>query len=273
MRGDKQLLFDRTFPLLDPADPIDATLGKDALAAVVRSHLALAKGYRLDAATDPRRRHGRARLRAWQAARLAHTHADLLASRDCGRAATFFLSDLYGPRDVSLRDQEVERVLPTLTAVLPHAGVQTLALALAVDALSEQLDAAMVQELQRQERIDDIDADAYATAYRAATERRSRSRQLDLIFEVGAALDRLARVPLLSGALGLMGLPAHAVGLGQLFDFLENGLAAFRAMESGAAFLATLERRERAILDRLFAGDPHPFEIDRARASADREEP
>ena len=40
-------------------------------------------------------------LRAWQAARLARTHKDLLESRRFHDAAQFFLDDLYGPNDLS----------------------------------------------------------------------------------------------------------------------------------------------------------------------------
>ena len=48
--------------------------------------------------------------------------------------------------------------------------------------------------------------------------------------------------------------PAHAAGYGQLHDFLERGYHAFRKMDGADEFLATIDRRERALMDDLFAG-------------------
>jgi hypothetical protein len=59
------------------------------------------------------------RLKEWQAARLARTYADLLASRATDPAAEFFLSDLYGPKDFRSRDEELARVVPIMVRVLP----------------------------------------------------------------------------------------------------------------------------------------------------------
>ena len=88
-------------------------------------------------------------LRAFQAARLARTHADLRHSPRYGRAAEFFLTDLYSPRDLGPRDAEIERVLPLMTNTLPVSGLRALLLAAEVDAVSEQFDAAMVNALRQ----------------------------------------------------------------------------------------------------------------------------
>ena len=89
----------------------------------------------------------RARLRAWQAARLARTHRDLLESRRFHDAAVFFLTDLYGPRDLSRHIEEVRRLVPVMTSVLPDSGLATVAHAMELNALSESLDGAMVESL------------------------------------------------------------------------------------------------------------------------------
>jgi len=49
-----------------------------------------------------------------------------------------------------------------------------------------------------------------------------------------------------------MGGPARLAGLSGLQDFLEGGYAAFRAMEGAGEFLATFERREAGLLDRIY---------------------
>ncbi len=234
---------------------------KEHWVAQLRHHLGQAKALRAAACSDPRNAEDRLRLRAWQADRLAATYRDLLDSERYHDAARFFLSDLYGPKDFSERDHEVERILPTLAATLPAAGIRTVALAIEVDALSEELDAALIAELRRAGAMAALDAAAYARAYPRAGHCKERERQLKLINEVGEALAALTRKPLVSAALRLMRAPARLAGLAELHAFLENGYRAFLRMGDSAEFLATIATREEIILQQLYAGAAQPFEI------------
>lgn len=235
---------------------------KQKSAAAVRQHLQAAKTLRQKINAQPNAARERLCLREWQAARLARSYADLLASERYGKAAQFFLSDLYGPKDFSSRDEEVERILPMLIAMLPASALQTIALAVELDALTELLDSAMVVELRAQRRIDDIDEDAYAAAYRAVGRRAERQRQIVLIRETGEALEKLAQKSLLTTVLKLMRRPAHLAGLGELHEFLDKGFAAFRQMGDATDFLDRIESKERQLLDNLFCGAGQPFVID-----------
>ena len=124
-------------------------------------------------------------LRAWQAARLARTHRDLLESRRFHAAAEFFLTDIYGPRDLSRHIEEVRRIVPMMTSVLPDSGLATVAHAMELNALSESLDGAMVEALG--EKAAHITDEAYAEAYRAVDRTQDRGRQIDLIELLGQA--------------------------------------------------------------------------------------
>jgi hypothetical protein len=77
----------------------------------------------VDAATRARRDE----LRAWQARRLAFTHADLLATPRYRDATRFFLDELYGVKDFSQRDAELARVVGILAAELPASQAAGLA--------------------------------------------------------------------------------------------------------------------------------------------------
>jgi len=240
------------------------TAEKPVIAEQLRTHLRRAAALRNVVNADPDDAQDRLYLRAFQAQRLARTHADLLASPRYGPAASFFLTDLYGPKDFSARDAEVERILPTLVATLPGAGVQTLALAIEVDALSEELDAAMVIALRADAKLASLAQlrdDRYAAAYRRCGRRKVRERQLVLIHEVGMALAALAHKPLVHTALRLMRTPAKLAGLGELQRFLETGFDAFRHMGHADEFLQHIVTRETAILQRLYAGVVYPFEL------------
>ena len=111
----------------------------------------------------PARREATLALKRWQSGRLARTYDDLLASARHGDAARFFFEDLYGPKDFSKRDADVARILPKLRALLPAAALSTIADALELDCLSEELD----QALATSAATAIIDEDGYAAAYRA----------------------------------------------------------------------------------------------------------
>jgi len=224
----------------------------------LRQHLHAAKALRQLANDAPEAARKRLLLREWQAARLSRTYPDLLGSERFGEAAQFFLSDLYGPKDFSSRDEEVERIMPLMLNILPLSALQTLSLAIEVDALTEDLDAAMVVELDKT-GFEAIDESAYADAYRKVGRRADRQRQIDLIQATGEALDRLAKKPLLTTLLKLMRGPAHLAGLGDLHEFLESGFDAFRHMGDARGFLDTIETRERRVLENLFSGAAQPF--------------
>jgi hypothetical protein len=232
---------------------------KQQSAEALRRHLQTAKMLRQQANADENSARDRLRLRTWQAERLARSYAHLLASERYGKAARFFLNDLYGPKDFSSRDEEVERILPMLLAMLPASALHTLALAVELDALSELLDSEMILELRAAECIDNIDESAYAAAYRAVGQRPERQRQIILMRQIGEAVELLAQKSLLSTVLKLMRGPAHLAGLGELHEFLENGFNAFRHMGDATEFLDCIEGKEQKLLENMFSGAKNPF--------------
>jgi len=189
----------------------------------------------------------RLRLRQWQAARLARTHADLLAHPKYAAAARFFLTDLYGPQDHGIDAETIQRVLPLMKKGLPVSGLETVTDAIELDALSESLDADMAALVEG--------GATYGEAYRQTGRRDDRARQIELIRHLGHRMEALAKAPLIGLALKAMRKPARLAGYGDLLDFLERGYAAFRHREAAHAFIETVARREEAISAALFSGD------------------
>ena len=196
----------------------------------------------------------RALLRRWQAARLARTHQDLLASRRFHDAAEFFLVDLYGPKELSRHIEDVRRILPVMTKFLPEYGLTTVAHAVELNVLSESLDGAMVEALGAETAT--ITDATYAVAYRQVGRAEDRKRQIDLIALLGEALDKLTHQRFIGTALTMMRKPAELAGLAELQGFLERGYRAFGAMRGGAGeFVSIVVARERAISEALLGGD------------------
>jgi hypothetical protein len=226
---------------------------KAALATELRADLARAMEMRAAARQSAEDQADRARLRAFQSQRLARTYSDLLGSPRYGPAARFFLAELYGAQDRAERDETVSKVVPILARMLPAGAVRALAIAVRLDALSEELDLALVRALREE---GGLDAARYARAWQRCANRAARERQIALIMEAGQVLDRLTKMKTVGIALRLMRGPAHAAGFGGVQDFLEVGFNAFAHMGDAAEFLATIRTRESAVAERLFAGQP-----------------
>lgn len=236
---------------------------KNATATRLRESLKRVRAIRSDADTHPVWATRRLRLKAWQVDRLTRSYADLLNHPRYGKAAAFFRTDLYGPRDASQRDRDVERVFPAMVRILPAAALDVVATALELDALSEELDRDLAlvlwEDLECGDRIDDA---LYTEGYRRIGQRAQRERQIVVIAELGRDLDRLVHVPLLYQSLKMMRQPARLAGIAALQSFLERGFTAFRDMGGADEFLALIVRRETTILERIFAGDAAPFALE-----------
>jgi hypothetical protein len=213
-----------------------------------RLHQARQASPRLAAALD--------RVASWQSRRLNATYADLVRDPRYAEAIRFFQSDLYGPGDYSRRDADLARVVPLMVRVLPECVFAIIAKAIELSALSHELDRTLVAKLGEGSP---LSVASYCAAYRACDNRSGRERQIALIVEVGAALDRYVHMPLLRSALAAMRRPARVAGVGALQEFLERGLLSFRGMNGAREFLAVIEARETAVMQAIFGGDDAPF--------------
>ena len=193
-------------------------------------------------------------VKQFQAERLRATYPDLLASNRYREPCEFFLEELYGAHDFDRRDAEAQRVVPKLAKMLPARAVETLLLAVQLDEMSERFDSGLAAKLNTP-----VTAAAYAAAYPTVGTEAERERQIELVDEIGRALDQLARIPMRSTMLHRMRGPAEMWGLAHLHHFLQRGFDAFSGMGGARDFLATIRRRESAINRRLFAGDLDPF--------------
>jgi hypothetical protein len=228
--------------------------GKQEAASIIRRELATVIAARKSAQSDPALHAARIAVRSFQAQRMSATHADPLRAPGTRAAAQFFLADLYGTDDLAQRDASLERVVPAMERMLPTAALWTVAEAISLDALSEKLDAAMARRLG-----EDFTETDYIAAYRKAGTHADRERQIGHVESMGHALCELVRIPLIGSTLAMMRGPAKMADLAELQSFLERGFKAFKGMKDPAAFVATVVRREREIMARLYACEPQPF--------------
>ena len=187
-------------------------------------------------------------LAEFQSSRLAQTYADLRGEERHRAAIDFFLADLYGPQDLSERDRQMLAALDKLQRFLPAGALEALAGAFELHVLTLELDADTAASLPGP---GPIGMREYGAAYRKAGRAADRARQIALIAEIGQLLDALAHHPQIGLLLRLSRAPARAAGYGELQDFLERGYLAFRAMDGAKEFLTAIDRRERALMEKL----------------------
>lgn len=201
-------------------------------------------------------------LRAFQSKRLATTHADLLANPRYAPATRFFLTDVYAPRDFSQRDADLQRFYEGVRRVLPERAVSILGNVVTLSNLTNDLDDRLARALVDDLGVtDDITPQQYAAGYRICDNYDDRLRQIRLIGDIGGGIDRLVQIPFIGIALRLAHAPATLAGWDDLQHFLERGFGAFKHMKGAGEFLTIIDRRETAILDRIFAGEADPFAL------------
>ncbi|MET3107047.1 hypothetical protein AAKU67_001696 [Oxalobacteraceae bacterium GrIS 2.11] len=198
----------------------------------------------------------RIELRQFQMARLAITHADLLAAKETRPASQFFLEDLYGINDFAKRDADIERVIPMMERALPLVALKYIAEAIELDALSESLDCAMAEKLG-----EGFGADDYVETYRVVRTREERERQIAHIDSVGHSLCEIVHMPLVGASIAAMSIPARLTGLSELHHFLERGFDAFKRLSKPEQFVETIVERETTILNNLYSGKANPFKF------------
>jgi hypothetical protein len=230
----------------------DKLLPSAGTGASILAHLQQVEAERAARAADPDWSGRVAALKAYQHARFARTHADLLADRRHAAAAGFFLDDLYGPQDFADRDAQFARIVPALVRLFPAEVVATVDSLAALHALSESLDSQMARSLPGPA----IDSSIYQRAWQATGRRADRRRQIELVVILGQQLEHYTRNRWLGRSLRLMRGPARAAGLGSLQAFLERGFDTFadlnRHAGGTAEFMNRIETREFELMNALF---------------------
>jgi hypothetical protein len=99
----------------------------------------------------------------------------------------------------------------------------------------------------------DFDEAIYEHAYRLADRYTERVRQIELVLVALGNVHRLGRKKLLGLALQSTKGLAHAVGMGDIHRFLRLGYQAIQPVRDIDRFLDTIDTREKARLDRIYA--------------------
>lgn len=202
------------------------------------------------------------RVQRWQVEQLTQRHGHFLEDPRHAPVTRYFLEDMYG-LDLHALADEVERALPLASRLLPDVVLKTAAVALELNALTGTLDERMAEIIFEEQGAREITLENYVTAYRMASSREQRHLQMALLSELGMGLDRYVRSRVIYATFRFAHRPAHAAGLGSLYDFLGRGFAAMKPMDSARDYVSRFTSTEHVVIDNLFDGHPDPFRVDK----------
>ena len=231
-------------------------MNKEELISTLYASIKSAKEQRLHIKNSPESLAGYQALRNFQIKRLATTHSDLLASPSTSKAAHFFLEEIYGNKDLTQRDKELERFVPMIEKLFPLNTLEVITKSMILDSLTELLDAKMVQALGSS-----FDEAAYIEVFREKTSQEERLKQLKLLQEIGSSLCYLVQIPFLATTLKMMTIPAKIAGLSSLHEFLYKGFYTFKETYQPQKFVDTLIQRETQIFNNIYSKKEKPFLI------------
>lgn len=227
---------------------------KATLIQTLRQQLQQAKEERVKATQSLTAMSARYALKTYQSNRLRMTHVDLLTAMGTKKAAEFFLTELYGTKDLTQRDKDIEKLLPIMETAFPLNTLEAITQAMVLDSLSETLDTQMANKLGSS-----FTEDQYMKAFREVADRATRERQITLVESLGYSLCKLVKIPLLATTLKMMRIPAKIAGVYSLHEFLETGFTIFQNTNNPELFVQTLVARERKILANIYENKETPF--------------
>jgi hypothetical protein len=191
-------------------------------------------------------------LQTFQSQRLRRDLADLAADSQYQQIGQFFFEEMYGSRDFSTRDEQAQRAHWFVHRV-PGVTAHDVESVLDLLALTNKLDDEIANLLIELGAPLDFDEAIYERAYRLADHYAERVRQIDLVIVTLSNVHRLGRKRILGIALQSTHVLAHAVGMGDIHRFLRLGYQAIQPVRNIQHFLITIETREKARLDRIYA--------------------
>ncbi|XOV78823.1 MAG: hypothetical protein ACFHVJ_18125 [Aestuariibacter sp.] len=184
-------------------------------------------------------------LREWQCRRLIASHSDIFQIPRFKPAIQFFIDELYGPKDFTKRDKDIARVVPKMQKWLPSEALESLEVAIHLNTLSQELDIAMLDQLQDAPLCNET----YAQAYRDCDNKAQRELQIDSIEQLGIDLKKVVDITGISMILRMARTPAKLAGLETLQAFLEDGFNAFKRIGKIEDFIVPVVQREREIME------------------------
>jgi hypothetical protein len=186
--------------------------------------------------------------------RMLVAYADLRRQNRYIAAVDFLINDLFGPNSLCYRELGLEKAEATMLRVLPSDLLRAVAQAVEFSLLTMRLDLQLAEILEHthSSRTEEPNNEDLRAALRATGAYADYRHQIALVLEIGAEIESIVHKPFVTIGLKMCRQPARVMGLGELQDYLERGVAAFKGMRGSTEFFRTFEQRETEYLQTVF---------------------
>lgn len=210
-------------------------------------------------------------LVAHQIERLKETYRDFVVDDATRTLGAFFFDKIYSTQGKEKRDVDFKRMYETFKDRLGDEIADQLGKLVHVNALTDQLDEAVVAKMEDYGVNGTFTNDQYERAYRETDVYEERSEQIELLCDSMVFFHTISHWRSMSLALKVIKLVARLKGAKELADFLDEGYRAFRTVKEIAHFRETVYEREFLRLNRIYRLPQEPRPVaSRARAGTKR---
>ena len=201
----------------------------------------------------------------WLKERILNTHQELFNQPENQLMAKYFINRLYGGPDFDDLAKQIERLLKyahKAEKILPEnairTGLKSVGLAVLAMQLDEQVATQLLKDYPAEQKIDD---EMMRLTLIKLDQEKERLQQLDLLDELGSALDKYMRSFIMHTAFKMCKGTAAKYHFELMYDFIGEGFVVMKPLRSAAIFIKSFTAQERQIVENVHLGKQDPFKI------------
>ncbi|MDV2469619.1 hypothetical protein QR674_11565 [Acinetobacter chinensis] len=201
----------------------------------------------------------------WLKQRIQKTHQEMFSKPEYQLMAKYFINRLYGGPEFDELSLQIERLLKyahKAEKIIPEnaikTGLKSVGLAVLAMRLDEQVAAQLLKNYPTDQPIDD---EMMLQTLIRLDQKDARLEQLNLLDDLGTALDKYMRSFIMHTAFKMCKGTAAKYKFELMYDFIGEGFVAMKPMKSAAKFIQEFTAKERTIVENVHAGKTNPFEI------------
>lgn len=202
---------------------------------------------------------------AWLKKRIETTHQELFNRPENQLMSKYFINRLYGGSEFDDLAKQIERLLKyahKAEKILPEnaikTGMKSVGLAVLAMQLDEQVVAQLLKDYPARQPIND---EMMRLTLIQLNQEQARYQQLDMLDELGSALDKYMRSFIMHTAFKMCKKTAIKHHFELMYDFIGEGFIAMKPLKSTAIFIQSFTAQERRIVDNVHSGKPNPFTL------------
>lgn len=199
----------------------------------------------------------------WLKIRIQHTHHEMFNQPEYQLMAKYFINRLYGGPEFDDLAVQIERLLKyahKAEKMIPEnaikTGLKSVGLAVLAMQLDEEVAAQLLKDYPANQAIDD---EMMRLTLIKLDQKQARYQQLQLLDDLGAALDKYMRSFIMHAAFKMCKGTAAKYHFELMYDFIGEGFVAMKPMKSAEKFIHEFTVKERDIVEKVHSGQANPF--------------